>query len=264
METTTPAQSFTRLHEIIVRLRAPGGCPWDRAQTHQSLRAHLVEETYETLDAIERADDADLCEELGDLLMQPLMHADIAGEENRFGIVDVLEGISDKLVRRHPHVFGDVSVEDADEVLTNWEAIKKQEKAARGTQETSVLDNVPDTLPSLSRALKISKKAAKVGFEWPNIAGVLAKLREETAEVEAEIESGDDARLSEELGDLLFTAVNIARWRKIDPELALRDGVRRFEMRFRAMEKQAAAQNKDLKSLSPEEWELLWSDAKSV
>ena len=264
METPTPAESFTRLHDIIVRLRAPGGCPWDRAQTHETLRAHLLEETYETLDAIERTDDLDLCEELGDLLMQPLMHADIAEEEKRFGIVDVLEGISDKLVRRHPHVFGDVSVENADEVLVNWEAIKKQEKAARGLEETSVLDNVPDALPSLSRALKISKKAAKVGFEWPDIEGVLAKLREESEEVEAEIQSGDDARLAEEIGDLLFTAVNLARWRKIDPELALRDGVRRFEARFRLMEKQAASQNKDLKTLSPEDWESLWNDAKTA
>jgi tetrapyrrole methylase family protein/MazG family protein len=263
MDKPTPAQAFERLHGIIAQLRAPGGCPWDREQTHATLRTHLLEETYETLDAIDRADDTDLREELGDLLMQPLMHADIAAEEKRFDIVDVLEGISDKLVRRHPHVFGDVVVSDANEVLTNWDAIKKQEKAGRTIAETSILDNVPPTLPSLSRALKISKKAAKVGFEWPDIDGVLDKLREETREVEAEIESGSDARLAEELGDLLFTAVNIARWRKIDPELALRDGVARFERRFRAMEAEAAARGQELKSLSPEGWDALWNAVKS-
>jgi MazG family protein len=268
MDKPTPAQAFERLHGIIARLRAPGGCPWDRQQTHQTLRTHLLEETYETLDAIDRAtrnraDDADLREELGDLLMQPLMHADIAEEEKRFDIVDVLEGISDKLVRRHPHVFGDVMVNDADEVLTNWDAIKKQEKAGRGQSPASVLDDVPPALPSLSRALKISKKAAKVGFEWENIEGVLDKLREETLELEEEIQAGDDARLAEELGDLLFTAVNIARWRKIDPELALRDGVARFEARFRAMETVAAARSLELKKLSPEQWDELWNEVKA-
>lgn len=262
MTKPTPAAAFERLHGIIAQLRAPGGCPWDREQTHATLRTHLLEETYETLDAIDRADDTDLAEELGDLLMQPLMHADIAAEAGRFDIVDVLEGISDKLVRRHPHVFGDVMVSDADEVLTNWDAIKKQEKAGRGIEHASVLDNVPPGLPSLSRALKISKKAAKVGFEWPDIEGVLDKLREETLELEAEITSGDDERLAEELGDLLFTAVNIARWRKIDPELALRDGVARFERRFRAMEAGAAGQDRELKTLSPDEWEELWNAAK--
>jgi len=263
MSKPTPAIAFDRLYTIIARLRAPGGCPWDREQSHASLRTHLLEETYETLDAIDRADDHDLREELGDLLMQPLLHADIAAEEDRFDVVDVLEGISDKLVRRHPHVFGDVTVRDADEVLTNWDAIKKQEKAGRGVVETSVLDNVPAVLPSLSRALKISKKAAKVGFEWPDIEGVLEKLREETREVEYELQQGDDARLSEELGDLLFTAVNIARWRKIDPELALREGVARFEARFRAMESAAASAGLQLKSLTPDQWEDLWSAAKT-
>lgn len=264
MNKPTPAAAFERLHAIIARLRAPGGCPWDREQTHASLRTHLLEETYETLDAIDRADDHDLREELGDLLMQPLMHADIAAEEGRFDIVDVIEGISDKLVRRHPHVFGDVIVNDANEVLTNWDAIKKQEKAGRGIAETSALDNVPSVLPSLSRALKISKKAAKVGFEWPDIEGVLEKLREETREVEYEVEQGDDDRLAEELGDLLFTAVNIARWRKIDPELALREGVARFERRFRAMEAAAALGGLELKSLTAEQWEELWNGAKIV
>ncbi|HEX8550134.1 MAG TPA: nucleoside triphosphate pyrophosphohydrolase [Abditibacteriaceae bacterium] len=263
MKLQTPAEAFEQLHGIIARLRAPDGCPWDREQTHETLRAHLLEEAYETLDAIDRKHDADLCEELGDLLMQPLMHADIAKEEKRFDIVDVLNGISEKLIRRHPHVFGETVVADSGEVLRNWDAIKKQEKAERGVKETSVLDGVPDVLPSLTRALKISKKAAKVGFEWPDITGVLDKLREETAEIEVEIAAGDDARLAEELGDLLFTAVNIARWRKIDPELALRDGVARFEGRFRAMEAAATARGLELKALSPAEWDALWNEAKN-
>jgi tetrapyrrole methylase family protein/MazG family protein len=276
----TPAEAFGRLAELIDRLRAPGGCPWDREQTHSTLRTHLIEETYETLEAIELGDDIGLREELGDLLMQPVMHAQIAAEESRFDIVDVLEGISDKLVRRHPHVFGEVIVDGTGEVLRNWDAIKKQEKAERaaskagteagagaGTEDSedvaipSILDDVPRTLPSLSLALKVSKKAAKVGFEWPDVQGVLEKLREETAELEADID--DKERVAEELGDVLFTAVNIARWKKIDPELALRDGVARFEQRFRSMEAVAAKQGLELNNLSPDEWEALWATAKA-
>jgi MazG family protein len=267
----SPAQAFARLAEIIARLRAPDGCPWDREQTHATLRTHLIEETYEILDAIDQADDENLREELGDLLMQPLMHAQIAAEEERFDIVDVLEGISDKLVRRHPHVFGEVTVGDSGEVLRNWDAIKKQEKASRTRLQPvdqgnkclpSILDDVPRALPSLTLAMKVSKKAAKVGFEWPHIEGVLDKLREETQEIEDDIH--DRERVAEELGDLLFTAVNIARWKKIDPELALRDGVARFEGRFRSMEAVAAERGMSLETLSPEAWDELWNAAKAA
>lgn len=264
----TPAEAFARLSGIIARLRAPDGCPWDREQTHATLRTHLLEEACETMDAIDSGDDAHLCEELGDLLMQPVLHAQIAAEEQRFDISDVLEGISDKLVRRHPHVFGEVQVADSGEVLVNWDAIKKQEKAARGKSEGSILSGVPGTLPALSQALEISKKAAKSGFEWPDMAGVLAKLREEIAELEAELAdeslSKDAARerIAEELGDLLFTAVNVARWRKIDPELALRDTVRRFRGRFEKMEAAAREQGVALEDLSPQEWDVLWNAAK--
>ena len=225
----TPAAAFERLADIIAQLRAPGGCPWDREQTHATLRTHLLEEACETMDAIDGGDDTHLCEELGDLLMQPVLHAQIAAEESRFDIVDVIEGISDKLVRRHPHVFGEVTVADSGEVLTNWDAIKKEEKAQRGVTQDSILSGMPGTLPSLMQALEVSKKAVKVGFEWPDMAGVLAKVHEELAELEAELAASPDIkneaaqqRIAEELGDVLFTIVNIARWRKINPELALR------------------------------------------
>lgn len=277
----TPAAAFDRLVQIIARLRAPDGCPWDREQTHATLRTHLLEETYETMEAIEKSDDDNLCEELGDLLMQPILHAQIAAEETRFDIVDVLESISDKLVRRHPHVFGTVEVANSDEVLQNWDAIKRAEKAAKAekaaqaaeqnTSQTandgadnfaSILEDVPHALPALMLALKVSKKAAKVGFEWPDIAAVMDKLREETAELEADLDNQE--RAAEELGDLLFTVVNVARWKGINPELTLRDTVIRFTARFQAMERQAQQQDMKLKSLTPEQWESLWARAKTA
>ena len=265
----TPAAAFERLVNIIERLRAPDGCPWDREQTHLTLRTHLLEETYETLEAIDQADDAALCEELGDLLMQPVLHAQIAAEENRFDITAILENISEKLVRRHPHVFGDTLVSDSGEVLRNWDAIKRAEKAAKGDVHTSsstpsVLDDVPSTLPALSLALKVSKKAARVGFEWPDIDAVMEKLHEEVAELEEALSTPDNPQhVADELGDLLFTAVNIARWQKIDPELALRDMVSRFSLRFRAMEAKAHEQNLDLQQLTPQQWDELWEQVKA-
>ena len=272
----TATQEFERLTQIIAQLRAPDGCPWDREQTHGSLRASLIEETAETLDAIERANDLDLREELGDLLMQPIFHAQIATEENRFDLADVLSGICEKLVRRHPHVFGDVQVENTAGVLANWDAIKKQEKADKAAQNPdrnsnrvldatpdSVLSNVPPELPALSLAMKVSKKAAKAGFEWEDLEGVLDKLREELQEFELEIERQDRERATEELGDLLFTLVNVARWKKIDPELALRDTVGRFTARFHAMESEAQTQGLKLEELSPAQWDELWNAAKS-
>jgi len=266
----TPAAAFQRLAEIIARLRAPDGCPWDREQTHATLRTHLLEEACETMEAIDSGDQAHLCEELGDLLMQPVLHAQIASESGAFDIVDVIEGISDKLVRRHPHVFGELIVADSGEVLRHWDAIKRDEKAKQGKTPASVLHGVPNTLPALSQAMETSKKAAKAGFEWPDVAGVLAKLREEIDELEAELADESlpkDAareRIAEELGDLLFTAVNVARWRKVDPELALRDTVRRFRARFEHMEVAAQSRGAKLEELSPEEWDELWEDAKKL
>jgi tetrapyrrole methylase family protein/MazG family protein len=256
--------AFSRLTQIMARLRAPGGCPWDREQTNLSLRAYLIEESAEVLQAIENGDDENLCEELGDLILQPIFHAQIAADEGRFTLDDVLNGISDKLIRRHPHVFGDVSAEDSAQVLQNWDAIKKQEKAGRGEEPTSVLAEIPAELPALSQALKISKKAAKVGFEWPDEGGVLDKLREETAEIEDALKNESKERVAEEIGDLLFTAVNLARWRGINPEMALRDVNRKFIGRFQKMEAQAKEQGLDLESLSPEQWEALWQEVKQA
>lgn len=259
-----PARAFERLVAIIARLRAPDGCPWDREQTHLTLRTHLLEEACETMDAIEEGDDAHFLEELGDLIMQPVLHAQIASETDRFTIADVLEGISDKLVRRHPHVFGEVEVSTSGEVLRHWDAIKKAEKAAKidvGAPAPSVLDDIPKSLPALALALKVSKKAAKVGFEWPNVDAVMDKLREETEELQADMH--DSERAAEELGDLLFTAVNVARWKGINPEMALRDTVRRFTVRFQAMEAAAQAAGLDLHALTPRQWDELWDRAKT-
>ncbi len=259
----TVASAFARLATIVAQLRAPDGCPWDREQTHETLRPHLIEEAYEVLHAIETRDDENLCEELGDLMLQPVLHAQIAEEENRFDIVDVLENISDKLVRRHPHIFGDVNVRDSTQVLANWEAIKTQEKAGRTAPENqSVLDEVPRGLPALSLAMEISKKAARQGFEWPDVSGVLDKVREEIDELENAMQHESRERVGEELGDLLFTLVNVARWQKIDPEITLRDMTRRFSQRFSTMEKLARERNLELAQLSPKMWDELWNSVK--
>ncbi len=256
-------ESFDRLADIMAQLRAPAGCPWDRAQTHDSLRAYLIEESAEVLDAIAQNDSRALCEELGDLLLQVVFHAQLAGEAGDFSLDDVCRGINEKLVRRHPHIFGEVLAENAEAVKANWEAIKSEEKAARGETRTSILDGVPASLPALAQALKISKKAARVGFEWPAEAGVWDKAREEMRELEAARDEGESSeRQAEELGDLLFTVVNIARWRKVDPELALRDVNLKFKARFEKMETQAREQGASLDKLSPDEWEALWQHAK--
>jgi MazG family protein len=261
------AAAFARLGAIVARLRAPDGCPWDREQTHLSLRRHLIEEAYEVQEAIEAGDDAHLCEELGDLLLQPVLHAQIAAEGGRFDIAGVLDTLSDKLVRRHPHVFGEVQAQDTDAVLKNWEAIKQQEKAGRGEVPgaVSLLNDVPAALPALMLALEVSRKAARAGFEWPDLPSVLDKLHEEVAELEEALEDSGSTpeRVAEELGDLLFTVVNVARWRKIDPELALRDMVSRFRARFAAMEATAQRNGEELSRLTPERWDELWREAKA-
>ncbi len=254
--------SFSRLIEITAQLRAPDGCPWDREQTHHTLRASLIEESAEVLEAIESGDDAHLCEELGDLLLQSVFHAQIAAEEGRFTLDDVVNGICDKLIRRHPHVFGDARAENSAQVIQNWEAIKRDEKAARGEVSTSTLAGIPPELPALAQALKISKKAAKAGFEWPDEAGVMDKLREEVGEIEEALRGESNERVAEEIGDLLFTAVNIARWRGLHPELALRDVNRKFIARFETMEREAKAHGLKLGELSAQEWDELWNLAK--
>jgi XTP/dITP diphosphohydrolase/ATP diphosphatase len=259
---------------IMQRLRAPGGCPWDREQDFDSIRKYTLEETYEVFDAIERRDWPGQQDELGDLLLQVLFYAQMASEAGYFSIADVARGLSQKLVRRHPHVFGEAASAaagnsasglaldgiDAPQVLRNWDEIKKQEKS-RNPQDGGRLEAVSRSMPALSEATKLGAKAARAGFDWPNRSGLIEKLREETAELEAEIAPGDIrmTKAREELGDLLFTAANLARHLKIDPELALRDANGKFRSRFQAMEQSSPA---PLEDLAPSDLEALWSAAK--
>jgi tetrapyrrole methylase family protein/MazG family protein len=246
---------FYGLVEIVDRLLGPGGCPWDQAQTHETLKKHLLEETYETIEAIDSGDPDKLCEELGDLLLQPVLHAQMDAIEGLYDIDDVIRSLSEKLIRRHPHVFGDENAPTPEEVLRNWDRIKKEE---RGTDE-SILAGVPTALPALLRAHEVSKRAARVGFEWPSVEAVWEKVREEEQEFLLASQSGDAERAEEELGDLLFSLVNVARWHGIDPEEALRKMVSRFCERFSDMERSAG---KELQALSPEELDALWERAK--
>ncbi|GAB4422983.1 MAG: nucleoside triphosphate pyrophosphohydrolase [Anaerolineae bacterium] len=254
--------NFAALQETIAHLRAPDGCPWDREQTHRSLRPYLLEETYEVLEALDAGDSAALAEELGDLLLQIVLHTQIAVEHGEFQMGDVIDHINRKLLRRHPHVFADVVVNSVDDVTTNWEAIKKAEKAANGQQPQAIsaLDGVPAALPALAQALTISKKAVKVGFEWPNIEGVVEKVIEEAHEIVA---ATDPEHLESEIGDLLFSVVNLARWRGIDPEAALRSTNARFTRRFKGIEALAAARGQSLVELSIEEMDELWEQVKA-
>lgn len=253
-------RDFAGLVHIVARLRGPGGCPWDREQTHETLRTYLLEETYEVLDAINTRDHAKLCEELGDVLLQVVLHAQLASEEGHFDIQDVVHQQCEKLVRRHPHVFGNVQVRDSAEVLRNWERIKAEENNHAPRQ--SVMDGVIPSLPALVFALEVSKRAVKVGFEWPDLQGVLDKFREEQVELAEAIAQGDRTRIEAEIGDLLFTLVNIARHLKVDAEQALHAMVRRFILRFQQMEQIAREQGKPLEHLTLEEWDALWEQAK--
>lgn len=250
-----PASGLYRLVHIVDRLLGPGGCPWDQEQTHDSLKKYLLEEAYEVLDAIDSGSSDKLKEELGDLLLQPIMHAQMQKRDGGWDIDEVADAISDKLVRRHPHVFGDTTVHDADEVLRNWDQIKKSE----GKEEQSILAGVPKGMASLLRAHEISKRAARVGFEWPSLDAVFEKLAEEEAELSAAIATGEKAEIESEIGDLLFTVVNVARWLDVEPEEALRKMLNRFSGRFQAMEASSA---KPLRELGAEEWEELWEKAK--
>jgi tetrapyrrole methylase family protein/MazG family protein len=247
------APGFSGLVEIVDRLLGPDGCPWDREQTHESLKKHMVEETYEVLEAIDNGDPDALCEELGDFLLQAVMHAQMDAIEGFYDIADVIRGISEKLIRRHPHVFGDASVEDSDEVLSNWDAIKKAEKG----EDRSALAGVPKAMPALLRAHEISKRAVRVGFEWQSLEDVFSKLAEEIAELRA---AKTQDEVESEIGDLLFTVVNIARWLKVEPEDALRKMVDRFRDRFETMERMA---EKPISELSFDEWDALWERAKA-
>jgi tetrapyrrole methylase family protein/MazG family protein len=248
--------------ETIARLRAPDGCPWDREQTHQSLRDNLLEEAYEVLDALDAKDEDKLCEELGDLLMQIAMHAQIATEEGAFQFADVIGQIDAKLKRRHPHVFGDLEVEGTADVLHNWEKIKDRERATSVKEKAhpSRLDGVPGILPALARAQALGDRAARAGFDWPDLQGVLDKVGEEVTELRAATDPEARAR---ELGDLLFSLVNVARWLEVDAESALRGTCQRFVHRYGEMEQEARTQGLDLASLPPSEQDALWERAKN-
>lgn len=246
------------LEDVVKTLRSPGGCPWDIVQTHKSLRRNLIEEVYEVIEAIDLEDKDLLCEELGDLLMQVVFHARMAEEAGLFSMQDVIDGITEKLIRRHPHVFGDISVKDADEVLTNWEAIKRAEKKDR----KSVLDGVPKDLPSLMAAYKLQHKAAKVGFDWPDVDPVWDKLHEEVSELEEATVDGSPERIEEELGDVLFTIVNLARFLKIDPEVALTAANRKFKRRFSYIEDKVKAKQQKWEQLTLLDLDDLWQEAK--
>lgn len=248
-----------RLRAIMHRLRAPGGCPWDAEQTHESLIPNLIEEAYETVDAIQRADHDHLMEELGDLLLQVVFHSEMAAETGRFSLDEVARGICEKLVRRHPHVFGSSEVTTTDGVLRQWDEIKRMEK---GDEERPYLHAVGKGLPGLLRATKLQKKAAKVGFDWPDESGVLAKIREELLELETAMEEQDSKAVTEEIGDLFFSMVNLTRFRKIDPEVLMAAANAKFESRFGSMEGVLSAQGFTLEAATPAQMEEAWQTAK--
>lgn len=248
-----------QLRQIMAMLRSPEGCPWDREQNHATLRGGLLEEAYEVVAAIDAADDENLREELGDLLLQVIFHSQLGAEEGRFTFDDVAQGIVDKLVRRHPHVFGDESAEHSGAVLKRWDEIKRAEK---GNKAGSLLDCVSPGMPALLYAEKMQKKAAKVGFDWDAAAPVLAKVREEVAELEQAIASGERGAVEAELGDLLFSVVNLARHLKVEAEVALRGATEKFARRFRAVEALALKRGLKLEGMSLAEMDVLWDEVK--
>jgi tetrapyrrole methylase family protein / MazG family protein len=251
---------FQTLIEIVERLRAPGGCPWDREQTHESLKRNLLEESYETLEAIDRGEPGSLAEELGDLLAQVAFHADIAREAGEFTLSDVLTSVNGKLVRRHPHVFGDVTVADAREVERNWERLKEEERRQQGEKQSAV-EGIPRDLPTLTYAQLMQDRAARVGFEWDDISGVLDKIVEEVEELRQTLSHEDKIH---ELGDLFFALVNLSRWLNIHSEDALRQANRRFQQRYLKMEELAEQRGLDFARLPLEEKEKLWQEGKRL
>lgn len=252
--------SFEQFQEVIAHLRAPEGCPWDRKQTHRSLRRYLLEEAHEVLEAIDAGDAEALSEELGDLMLQVVLHTQIAIDDGEFRMGDVLSHINRKLIRRHPHVWGETTVDGADQVVANWEAIKQAERAGKPDQRESLLDGVPKGLPALLQAYEYTARAARPGFDWERIEDVTAKIREELTEV---IEASSAEHTAEEVGDLLFVLVNWARWLNVEPESALREANAKFYRRFRYIESQAAAQGRALDSLTLAEMDALWNTAKT-
>ena len=263
---------FERLVALQARLRARKGCPWDIEQTHLTLRTYLIEEAYEVLEALESGDDAKFAEELGDLLLQVVFHAQIAAEEGRFTAADVVREIHQKMVRRHPHVFGEKSARNAAEVLKNWEQIKAEERRAKGGEnaardrkpDTSLLDGIPHTLPAVMQGFQLTRRASRIGFDWAHVDGVIEKLQEELSELRQARERQTLQQVEEEVGDVLFAAVNLARFLKVDPEIALKKTNTKFIFRFQEMERLARDSGRALADVSREEMESLWERAKSI
>lgn len=259
--------SFESFAEIVAHLRAPNGCPWDREQTHDSLRKHLLEESFEAISAIDSGDFADMREEFGDLLLQIVLQSQIANEDGQFNVNQVIQGIHSKIVRRHPHVFGDLKLESVDGVLANWEKLKEQERRELALSDVEgkkdgkgLLDGVPVALPAISQAQEYQDRAARVGFDWPEIEGVLDKIKEEIEEIK---NAETDFELASEIGDLFFAIVNLARWKHVDAESALRATNMKFKKRFAYIEQGAKKQGRDLSALSLDEMESLWQEAKA-
>lgn len=258
---TKERYSTEDLLTIMKALRSPEGCPWDREQTHGSIRSDFIEETYEAVEAIDNDDPAALCEELGDVLLQVVFHAEMASEQNRFSFDDVVDGICKKLIVRHPHVFSDGKADDAAAVLKTWDAVKRQTKG--GASQSTLLRNLPRALPALMRAAKVQNRAARVGFDWPSIDGALDALTSETAELKEALAEGDKAHIEEEFGDLLFSAVNVSRFLKTDAELSLNAATDKFIRRFARVETLAAERGVDMSEASLEELDALWDIAKA-
>jgi MazG family protein len=266
-------QWFEKLVALQARLRAVNGCPWDREQTHSSLRTYLIEEAYEVLDALESGDDAKFAEEMGDLLLQIVFHSQIARETGRFTVADVIRDVHEKMVRRHPHVFGEKRAKDAADVLKHWEQIKSEERRAKGAgsdadaakqhaNAESLMAGVARSLPATMEALQLTRRAARIGFDWDDVEGIFEKIREEGAELRHALATKDQVKVEEEIGDLLFAAVNLARFVHVDPEIALKKANAKFAKRFRAMEQIARDSGSTLESVLRPLMETLWDTAK--
>ncbi|HKQ06335.1 MAG TPA: nucleoside triphosphate pyrophosphohydrolase [Blastocatellia bacterium] len=260
-------EKFTELVKLIARLRAPGGCPWDREQTHESLKPMLLEEAYEVIEAIDEGNDDEFVGELGDLLLQVVFHSDIASEAGRFTVADIIERVSSKMIRRHPHVFGNDTASTSGEVLRNWEAIKAAELAAKGkaADDGSMLDSVSTKLPAVMEAFQMTTKVSRVDFDWPDVASVLEKLDEEVAELKEAVASPapNHQEIAGEVGDLLFVAVNVARLLGVDPESALKASNRKFRRRFRYIEDRLREQGRQPADSDHTEMDALWDEAKA-
>lgn len=252
---------FDDLVEIMKLLRSPNGCPWDREQNHKSIRQNFIEETYEVIEAIDNDDKELLKEELGDVMLQVVFHAEMESEKNEFSIDDVCDGICKKLIIRHPHVFGDVQADTSEKVLSNWDKIKMQTKSQKS--QSDAMDSVSKSLPSLMRSTKIQQKAAKVGFDWNDVNGAIDKLSEEVAELKEAVKENNKEHQTEELGDVLFSVVNVSRFLKIDSEEALYKACNKFSDRFRKVENLAKERNLDMKTATLEELDSLWEEVKN-